>query len=183
MAGWSLTVSGCGVGLATAYVALGANLGDRLATLRDAVRRLGELGTVEVVSAVYETDPVGYEEQPAFLNAVARIRTGLAPVAVLAGLLRIEADLGRVRTFPNAPRTLDLDLLLYDDLVLASPDLILPHPRLHERAFVLVPLAEIAPGVRHPQLERTARDLLAEIGSADGVHRVGPMVLPAARNG
>lgn len=158
--------------MGTAFIALGANLGDCLATLREAVRRLGELGTVDAVSSIYETDPVGYADQPAFLNAVVRLHTELGPEPLLAALLRIEADLGRVRAFPNAPRTVDLDLLLFDDLVLATPDLTLPHPRLHERAFVLVPLAEIAPDARHPARRRLVADLLRELGPMTGVRRV-----------
>ena len=137
--------------MAIAHVALGANLGDRLAALRNARERLEALGSVAAVSAAYETDPVGFTEQPPFLNAAARVRTDLAPGAFFAGLLKIEGDLGRVRTFRNAPRTIDLDLLLFDDLLLDGPELTVPHPRLHERAFVLVPLAEISPDVVHPR--------------------------------
>ena len=162
----------------TAYVALGANLGDRLATLRRAVGRMVELGTVEAVSPVYETDPVGYADQPPFLNAVVRLVTDLEPEPLLDRLLAVEADLGRVRSFPNAPRTLDLDLLLYGDLVLDTDALTLPHPRLHERAFVLVPLADLAPTLVHPRLGCSVAEHLAGLGPITGVHRFDRRVEP-----
>jgi 2-amino-4-hydroxy-6-hydroxymethyldihydropteridine diphosphokinase len=154
---------------ALAYVALGANLGDRGATIRRAIERLNELGTVETVSPIYQTEPVGYLAQPAFLNAVARLRTALSPQDLLAALNRIEAEAGRVRPFPNAPRTLDLDLLLFDDLLRDDPDLTLPHPRLHERAFVLVPLHDLAPDLVVPGLNRPVRALLRDLGPTAGV--------------
>jgi 2-amino-4-hydroxy-6-hydroxymethyldihydropteridine diphosphokinase len=154
---------------ATAYIGLGANLGDRAATLREAARRLGELGTITAVSSFYETEPVGFREQPSFLNAVIALETDQPPAALFDALLAIERDLGRVRSFRNAPRTLDLDILLQDDLVMDTPELTLPHPRMHERAFVLAPLAEIAPDVRHPVFGSSAAELLAALPDQSGV--------------
>lgn len=136
--------------MATVFIALGSNLGDRAAHLRYALRALSDAVEVERVSRFYETDPVGFLDQPRFLNAVLRGRTDLAPRDVLALLLRVEGEAGRVRTLRWGPRTLDLDLLLYDDLVLDSPELTLPHPRMAERAFVLVPLLEVWPDARLP---------------------------------
>ncbi len=143
-----------------AYIALGANLGDRAASLRAALERMEALGVVEAVSPFLDTEPVGYTAQPRFLNAVARLRTSLSPEALLRELLAIEAALGRVREVHWGPRTLDLDLLLYDDLVRDEPTLTVPHPRLHERRFVLAPLAALAPDLIHPTLNRSVSDLL-----------------------
>jgi 2-amino-4-hydroxy-6-hydroxymethyldihydropteridine diphosphokinase len=155
-----------------AYIALGSNLGDRLAHLRQAVRALRELGEVESVSPVYETEPVGYADQPRFLNAVLRLRTELSPRELLERMQEIERQAGRVRPFPNAPRTLDLDLILYDDTVMETPELTLPHPRFHERAFVLRPLVDIAPDVVHPLLDLTAREMLARLEPVTGIARL-----------
>lgn len=154
---------------ATAYVALGANLGDRLQTMREAVRLIRQLpGTMlddaKGVSSLYETSPQEVTDlQPPYLNAVIRIATALPPHELLAGLSAIEQSLGRIRTHRGASRIIDLDLLLYDDLVFDTPDLILPHPRLHLRRFVLEPLAEIAPSLRHPVTGLTIARQLADM--------------------
>jgi 2-amino-4-hydroxy-6-hydroxymethyldihydropteridine diphosphokinase len=162
-----------GAARATVYIALGSNLGDRAAYLRAALDRLRATVLVTAVSPVYETDPVGYADQGAFLNAVVGGETRLAPRPLLRAMRRIERDLGRARPFPNAPRTVDLDLLLYAERRIATAELTVPHPRLHERGFVLAPLADIAPALRHPCLGRTIRELLTERGSADGVRATG----------
>ena len=136
----------------TAYVALGANIGDPTATVLAAFAALANLTDSRVVhtSSLYRTAPVGLTNQPDFINAVAMLETGLAPEELLDALLDLEARFGRVRRDRNGPRTLDLDLLLYNDIELDLPRLTLPHPRLHLRAFVLHPLAEIAPGLVIP---------------------------------
>jgi 2-amino-4-hydroxy-6-hydroxymethyldihydropteridine diphosphokinase len=138
-----------------AYIGLGANLGDREAALRRALDLLAAEPGIEVtaVSAFRDTDPVGLLDQPRFLNAAARIETGLGPDELLERLLGVERALGRTRTGPRfGPRTIDLDLLLYGDSTLHDPSLTVPHPRLHERAFVLEPLAELDPDLVIPGL-------------------------------
>jgi len=138
--------------MATAYVALGANLGAPAATVEAAFAALAGLPqtSVAATSALYRTAPVGYADQPEFINAAARLETALEPEALLDALLGIEQAFGRVRAERNGPRTLDLDVLLYADRVLATPRLTLPHPRLHLRAFVLYPLADLAPDLVIP---------------------------------
>lgn len=174
-----MSSTGASGAAAAAYIGMGANLGDRLATLNEAIARLGAFGAVLAVSSVYETDPVGMLDQPPFLNAAAGMRTSLPPEELMAGLLQIERDLGRVRTVRNAPRTIDLDLLLYDDAVIGTPNVTVPHPGLHERAFVLVPLAGIAPDAEHPLLGVSIQELLGRLGPAEGVRRVaGSLSLP-----
>jgi 2-amino-4-hydroxy-6-hydroxymethyldihydropteridine diphosphokinase len=147
----------------TAYIALGSNLGDREQTLAVAKNRLQRLGRVEACSSLYETDPVGFHDQPAFLNAVLALETKLEPLPLLDALLAIERELGRDRSqgVPNGPRILDLDLLLMEDAVMVGEKLTLPHPALVRRRFVLAPLAEIAPQLRHPQRDQTIAELLA----------------------
>ena len=136
----------------TAYVALGANLDDPATTVRAAFAALANLPDSHIVhcSSLYRTAPVGIADQPEFINAVAELETSLAPEALLDALLEIEQRFGRIRAERNGPRTLDLDLLLYNDQYLDLPRLTLPHPRLHLRAFVLQPLAEIAPDLKIP---------------------------------
>ncbi|MGC8855181.1 MAG: 2-amino-4-hydroxy-6-hydroxymethyldihydropteridine diphosphokinase [Anaerolineae bacterium] len=154
----------------TVYLALGTNLGNRLANLQSALASLPPDVKPLRVSPVYETPPWGYTDQPAFLNLVLSAETRLAPRPLLRYLKQLEADLGRVPTFRYGPRQIDLDILFYDNLILNEPDLIIPHPRLHERTFVLVPLADIAADLCHPLLGKTIGELLAGLNTAD-IHR------------
>ena len=152
----------------TAYIAIGANLGEPAAQVAQAGDELAALPRSQLLrlSSLYRSKPVGYAAQPDFVNAVAALRTLLSPRELLAALLRIEQLHGRRRDFKNAPRTLDLDLLLYDGLELHEPGLSLPHPRMAERAFVLAPLTEIAPGIDIPGHGRAA-DCLARLDISD----------------
>lgn len=154
--------------MARVYLGLGSNLGDREAHLRDAVRRLGRVVEILRISSVYRSEPVGYVEQPDFWNLVVEARTSLEPEALLRDVHRIEDELGRTRPFPNAPRVIDIDVLLYDDVVVETPELTIPHPRMLERAFVLRPLAELAPGLRDP---RSGERIAERLGRGAGLER------------
>ena len=146
-----------------AYVGLGSNLEQPAEQLAAAFAEIGGLGGVRLLarSSLYRTAPIGYADQPDFVNAVAAIATTLAPLDLLAGLRGIEATHRRVRQQQNGPRTLDLDILLYGDRVIAEPALVVPHPRMHQRAFVLHPLLEIAPDCRIPGLGQASEWLAA----------------------
>jgi 2-amino-4-hydroxy-6-hydroxymethyldihydropteridine diphosphokinase len=141
------------------YLSLGSNLGDREANLKAAIERLAALGEVVAVSSFYETEPVEFTRQPWFLNCAVALQTEKMPKQFLAGLQGIEKAMGRQRTQPKGPRVIDVDILLFGNSVVDTAGLTIPHPALHERRFVLEPLAEIAPEQRHPVFKRTIREL------------------------
>lgn len=155
-----------------AYLSLGANLGQRQEQLRAALDRLAVLGRVIATSSLYETQPVGVPDQPWFLNCAVAVETNLSPERVLDSTLAIERAMGRERTRKKGPRNIDIDIVLFDQRIVDSPRLMIPHPAMHQRRFVLAPLAEIAPQARHPVLKKTVGELLAELSDREIVRRI-----------
>jgi 2-amino-4-hydroxy-6-hydroxymethyldihydropteridine diphosphokinase len=147
----------------TVYLSLGSNLGDRARKLEAAIERLRSIGEVDAVSSFYETEPVGNLHQPWFLNCAVRLRTEKMPRQLLAAVMAIEQALGRKRSVAKGARTIDIDILLFGRFVVNVPSLTIPHPAMHQRCFVLEPLAEIAPAVRHPVFRRTIHELLDDL--------------------
>ena len=150
----------------TVYLGLGTNLGDRRMNLQTAIRALPPAVLVRAESKIYETPAWGYEDQPRFLNMAIEAQTELAPKDLLAHIKEIERRLGRKATFRWGPRVIDIDILFFDELVLESPQLIIPHARLQERAFVLVPLRDLAPDLMHPVLHKSIRQLSEEVDAS-----------------
>jgi len=156
------------------YLSLGSNLGDRSANLRAAIERLGEAGAIRSVSGFYETEPVEFRDQPWFLNCVVALETSDSPEALLQRALAIEQEMGRLRMKDKGPRSIDIDILLFGDRVVEERGLKIPHPAMHQRRFVLEPLAEIAPEALHPLLRKTARELLADLPAGQVVRLLEP---------
>ena len=162
---------GLNTALIRAYLGLGSNLGDRQHNLSRAIELLSQRLHVERISSIYETEPMGYQEQPRFLNAICQVATLLSPEKLLALAKEIEEALGRVPSFQNGPRSIDVDILFYGEQVIDNPQLTIPHPRLEERAFVLVPLAEIAPELVHPVSGKTVGEMVQNVGGLGGVKK------------
>ena len=149
--------------MVTVYLGLGSNLGNRQDNLDRALDFLSQRLRIAKVSSVYDTEPVGNTNQPRFLNLVCQVSTGLEPMALLTLVKGIERKLGRLPQTSNAPRPIDIDILFYDDQVIETPELVIPHPRLTERAFVLIPMAEIAPDLVHPVNGKTIKELTRDL--------------------
>lgn len=154
------------------YLSLGSNVGDREANLREAISRLGAIGHVQKVSSFYETEPVELAAQPWFLNCAVELETEKMPKQFLSAILQIEQEMGRRREQRRGPRTIDIDILLFGSSVIDTKDLTIPHPAMHERRFVLEPLAEIAPEQRHPIFKRTVRELREALPAGQSVRRI-----------
>jgi 2-amino-4-hydroxy-6-hydroxymethyldihydropteridine diphosphokinase len=164
----------------TVFLSLGANMGDRKHNIEQALQYLEKVITIQAISSLYETEPIGEEgkplpyDQPLFLNLACQGKTYLKPDDLLTALKEIEEAMGRLPSFRNAPRPIDIDILLYDNLQITLPQLVIPHPRMRERAFALVPLAEIAPLTIEPVSGQTIRQLATNI-STQGVHKISEL--------
>jgi 2-amino-4-hydroxy-6-hydroxymethyldihydropteridine diphosphokinase len=154
------------------YLSLGSNVGDRSANLAAAIASLRSLGEVTSVSSLYETEPVGFTAQPWFLNCAVKLMTDKTPKQLLAGILDLEQKKGRVRAQKNGPRIIDVDILLFGESIVETKGLTVPHPAMHQRRFVLEPMAEIAPELRHPVLNRTIRQLRDALPPGQAVRTV-----------
>jgi 2-amino-4-hydroxy-6-hydroxymethyldihydropteridine diphosphokinase len=155
-----------------AYLSLGSNVGDRETQLRDAQTRLAAAGRVVAVSSLYETEPVEFTEQPWFLNCAVALETSKTPQQLMAAILRIEEEMGRRRVQKKGPRSIDIDILLFDNVIVDSKELTIPHPAMHQRRFVLEPLVEIAPNILHPVLKKTIRELNDALPAGQTVRRM-----------
>jgi 2-amino-4-hydroxy-6-hydroxymethyldihydropteridine diphosphokinase len=153
------------------YLSLGSNLGDRASNLKLAIERLGTLGEVVAVSSFYETEPVEFTAQPWFLNCAIKLDTESTADRLMTGILEVEQQMGRQRIEKKGPRTIDIDILLFGNSIIQTKDLTIPHAAMHERRFVLEPLAEIAPEVRHPVLKRTIRELRGRLPPGQAVRK------------
>jgi len=178
-----MAVSGVLLGMdkVTVFLGLGSNLGYRIGNINEALRRLDEIPGIKIerASSLYETEPVGLRKQPDFINAVAEVSTSLSPAELLHAVMQVEKDMGRVRTVHWGPRTIDIDILIYDDVSVNTPELVIPHPRMQERAFVLVPLYEIAPALKLKD-GRGIGEVIESLGR-QGVHKIGQEELARAR--
>jgi 2-amino-4-hydroxy-6-hydroxymethyldihydropteridine diphosphokinase len=154
-----------------AYLSLGSNVGDRERNLREAIHKLKTLGHMRSVSSFYETEPVEFAEQPWFVNCAVALETSQSAAQLMSAVLEIEREMGRVRVQKKGPRSIDIDILLFGDLIVNTPDLTIPHPAMAERRFVLEPLAEIADQARHPVLKKTVGELLHELPTGQIVRK------------
>jgi 2-amino-4-hydroxy-6-hydroxymethyldihydropteridine diphosphokinase len=162
----------------TVYLSLGSNVGDREAQLRDALFRLSAVGRVIALSSFYETEPVEFTQQPWFLNCAVAIETSSTPQQLMVAILRIEAEMGRQRRQKKGPRSIDIDILLFDREIMESKELTIPHPAMHQRRFVLQPLAEIAPEALHPLLNKTIRELRDALPAGQAVRKLRKLEPP-----
>lgn len=157
----------------TVYLSLGSNLGDREANLRAAIAKLAEVGRVDSVSSFYDTEPIELTSQPWFVNCAVKLDTEKMPRQLMAAILALEQEMGRQRKQQKGPRTIDIDILLFGSSVIDIASLTIPHPRLHERRFVLEPLTEIAPDARHPIFKRTVREMRDALPAGQTVRKLG----------